>query len=233
MSHLSADRLAALSDDTPSPIEAQHITTCTECTAELVAQRRLARMAAAASSSYGPPSSNFERLVPRLQAEGIMAAPDRKAMVRRWTLRAAAAVGFVAVGVAAGRMSVQRAAGGMDNVASGGAIGAQGVAQRTESFKSQDDAVRALMASQEAYQNAAAFLAAQDTSQRFISLNSDSYRTRLAAIDEMTAASRAGLYRAPQDPLLNQYYLTLQTAREQTLRALAVSLPSNQQMRKY
>jgi hypothetical protein len=232
MSHLTAERLAELSDDTPSPIEAAHITTCSDCTAELTAQRRLSRMAAAASSSYGPPSSNFDKLVPRLQAESLMQAPDRRAMARRWVLRAAAAVGFIAVGVVAGRYSMQGAVVGMDNVASVNDPSALGVVERVP-FKTQDDAVRALMASQEAYQSAAAFLAAQDSSQRFIGLNSDAYRTRLAAIDEMTAASRAGLYRAPQDPLLNQYYLTLQTAREQTLRALAVSLPSNQQMRKW
>jgi hypothetical protein len=232
MSHLSAERLAELSDDTPSPIEAAHITTCTACTAELTAQRRLSRMAAAASSSFGPPSSNFDRLVPRLQAEGIMAAPDRKAMARRWGMRAAAAIGFLAIGVGAGRYSKSSVV-GMNEVPSVNGVNVLDVSQATPIFRTPDEAVRTMMSSQEAYQNAAAYLAAQDSTQRFIGLNSDAYRTRLTAIDEMTAASRAGLYRAPQDPLLNQYYLTLQTAREQTLRALAVSLPSNQPLRKY
>ena len=230
MSHLTAERLAELSDDTPSPIEAAHITTCGDCTAELAAQRRLARMAAAASSAYAAPSSNFEKLIPRLQAEGIMEAPDRRAMAVRWGIRAAAAIGFLAVGVVGGRMTAK------PSVAAGGTVGsggAQGVAQRSDIFKSPDEAARALMTSQETYQSAAAYLAAQDSSQRFVGLNSDSYKTRLAALDEMAAASRAALYRAPQDPLLNQYYLTFQTAREQTLRALAVSLPSNQPLRKY
>jgi hypothetical protein len=231
MSHLSAERLAELSDDTPSPIEAAHITTCTACTAELAAQRRLARMAAAASTSHGPPSSNFEKLIPRLQAEGIMEAPDRKAIAQRWGVRVAAAIGLIAVGFAAGRVQGSGAIVGMntDNEGQGFVPGAVAPA----AFKTSDDAMRVMMSSQEAYQSAAAFLAAQDSTQRFIGLNSDAYRTRLAAIDAMTAASAAGLYRAPQDPLLNQYYLTLQTAREQTLQALAVSLPSNQQMRKY
>lgn len=224
MSHLSAERLAALSDDTPSPIEAAHITTCDDCSAELSAQRRLARMAAAASNAFGPPSSRFETLVPRLRAEGLIEAPDHVAIVRRWSIRIAAAVGFMVVGVVGGRVT---------------AHGTGMLAERQEpkyldvSYKSAEDAVKALNASQAAYQNAAAFLAAQDTTQHFVGLNSDAYRTRLAALDEMAAASRSALYRAPQDPLLNQYYLAFQTAREQTLRQLSVSLPTSRQLGRY
>jgi hypothetical protein len=231
MSHLTPERLAELSDDTPSPIEAAHITTCADCTAEITSQRRLSRMAAAASSAYGAPSSNFDKLIPRLQAEGIMAAPDRKAIARRWTIRIAAAVGFIAVGAVAGRMTAGGSIVGMNTPDL--AAGDPSMAMQPIAFKTSDDAYRALMNSQQLYQNAAAFLAAQDTSQRFVGLNPDSYRTRLTALDEMAAASRAALYRAPQDPLLNQYYLAFQTAREETLRALAVSLPTTQPLRKY
>lgn len=230
MSHLSPERLAELSDDTPSPVEAAHITTCNQCTAELAAQRRLTRMAAAASTSWGAPSSNFERLIPRLQAEGIVETRDRKAVALQWGIRIAAAIGFIAIGVVGGRFSVAPSIVG----ASQGPdyMGVTPVAQRT-SFATPDEAVRALNASQEMYQNAAAFLAAQDTSQRFVGLNSDAFKTRLAALDEMAAASRAALYRAPQDPLLNQYYLAFQSAREETLRALAVSLPNSRPLGRY
>lgn len=229
MSHLSPERLAALSDDTPTPIEAAHITTCDACTAELSAHRRLTRMAATASNTYGPPSSRFDALVPRFRAEGLIAARDRRVLVRRWTLRAAAAVGFTLAGAAAGRWT----AGG--SIVGLGASGSDGAATtaRTASFKTPDDAMQALMASQETYQNAAAFLAAQDSTQHFVGLNSDSYRTRLAALDDMAAASRSALYRSPQDPLLNQYYLAFQTAREQTLRQLAVSLPASRPLGRY
>jgi hypothetical protein len=230
MSHLTPERLAELSDDTPSPIEAAHITTCADCTTELTSQRRLSRMAAAASSNYGAPSSNFDRLIPRLQAEGIMAAPDRKAAVLRWTLRVAAAVGFIAVGAVAGRMS---AGGTIVGAGQSGFAAADPSAVQPVAFKTFDDAERALRNSQLVYQNAAAFMAAQDSSQRFVGLNADSYKTRLAALDDMAAASRAALYLAPQDPLMNQYYLAFQTAREETLRALAVSLPTTQPLRKY
>ena len=107
------------------------------------------------------------------------------------------------------------------------------VAARGADFRSADDAMQALAASQQTYQNAAAYLAAQDTSQHFTGLNTEAYRTRLSALDEMTAASRSALYRAPQDPLLNQYYLAFQAAREQTLQQLAVSLPAKRQLGRY
>ena len=229
MSHLSPERIAALADDTPTPIEAAHVTTCDACTAELNAQRKLVRMAAAASNDFAAPLSRFDALVPRLRAEGLIESPDRRVVVRRWSVRVAAAGGFVAVGMVAGRLTAGSSTIGMNAAAQGGVLG---VSERTP-FKTQDDAMRALEASQQTYQNAAAFLAAQDTSQHFIGLNSDAYRTRLTALDEMAAASRAALYRAPQDPLLNQYYLAFQSAREQTLRQLAVTLPTTRQLGRY
>lgn len=228
MSHLSPERLAALSDDTPNPIEAAHITTCDACTAELAAHRRLMRLAAAASNAHGPPSSRFDALVPRLRAEGLIARPDRAGQVRRWGLRAAAAVGFMVVGAAAGRWTATGTLAGL-----GASRDATTADARAAAFHSADDAMQALTSSQETYQNAAAYLAAQDTTQHFVGLNSDAYRTRLAALDDMAAASRAALYRAPQDPLLNQYYLAFQSARAQTLQALAVSLPASRPLGRY
>lgn len=228
MSHLSPERLAALADDTPTPIEAAHITTCDACTSELAAQRRLARLAAEARVSVGPPASNFDTLVPRLRAEGLAQTPDRGVVARRWALRTAAAAGFLLVGGVAGRMSA-----GVPFALPGKSGAAATAGIRPASFTSPDEAMRTLVSSQEAYQSAAAYLAAQDTTQRFVGLDSDSYRTRLAALDDMAAASRTALYRSPQDPLLNQYYLAFQTAREQTLRALAASLPASRPMGRY
>ena len=242
MSHLSPERLAALVDDTPTPIEAAHVTTCDDCTAELTAHRRLSRLSVEARADRVVPLSRFDALVPRLRAEGLVATPDRGALARRWALRVAAAISFMVIGAVAGRMTGDGAIVGLNgrSIATEGATGgtegasegAIGNVQRV-AFTTHDDALRALMASQQTYQNAAAFLAAQDTSQRFIGLNSDAFRTRLAALDEMAAASRTALYRAPQDPLLNQYYLAFQTAREQTLLQLAASLPNTRQLGRY
>jgi hypothetical protein len=218
MSHLDPERLAALADDTPTPIESAHITTCDACSAELVAQRRLGRMAAAAGPLTDGPLSNFEALVPRLKAEGLIARADRRAMLIRWTMRAAASLALVAGGVLAGRMSVALPNGSTARGAnaSGGDSLVAG-AEPAQSFRTPDDAVRALSLSQQTYQSAAAYLAAQDTTSRFIGLNENTYRTRLSALDDILAATRAALYQAPQDPVLNQYYQGTLGARQATL----------------
>jgi len=224
MSHLNPERLAALSDDTPTPVESAHITTCDACSAELVAQRKLARMAAVAGPVTDDPISNFDALVPRLKAEGLIAAPARRAVVMKWTVRAAASLVLVTGGVLAGRMSMagagapQQAQVAQPEVANDGSSVAN--AQPISSFRTPDDAVKALSASQQTYQSAAAYLAAQDTTSHFIGLNENTYRARLTALDDIIAATRSALYRAPQDPVLNQYYQGTLSARQATLMQL-------------
>jgi hypothetical protein len=224
MSHLNPERLAALSDDTPTPIESAHLTTCDACSAELTAQRKLARMAAAAGPLTDGPVSNFDALVPRLKAEGLIAGPDRRTLAVRWSIRVAASLALVAGGALAGRMSVASPEG----AAAAGAPGAGSLvagAQPVSSFRTPDDAVKALSNSQQTYQSAAAYLAAQDTNSHFIGLNENTYRTRLTALDDILAATRAALYQAPQDPVLNQYYQGTLTARQATLVQLRGVMP--------
>ena len=155
MSHLSPERFAALQDDTLTPIEAAHVTDCAVCSAEMAAQRKLSRLAAAASSSFGPPSSNFNALVPRLRAEGIIDGAERRATAARWAMRIAASLGFIAVGAAAGRMTVGSPVFSLGNR---GGVGVSTVANTGTTFKSQDDAIQAMAASQQTYQNAAVAL---------------------------------------------------------------------------
>ena len=226
MSHLDPERLAALSDDTPTPVESAHIIACDACSAELAAQRKLARMAAAAGPLTDGPVSNFDALVPRLMAEGLIARADRRAVTIRWTVRAAAALALLAGGVLAGRMSVavhgEATASGAD--ASGG-TSIVAAAQPVTAFRTPEDAVKALSLAQQTYQSAAAYLAAQDTTSHFIGLNENTYRTRLTALDDILAAARAGLYQAPQDPVLNQYYQGSLSARQATLVQLRGVMP--------
>lgn len=249
MSHLSTDRLAAIADDTPTADEATHLAGCWDCRAEVAAYRRLARMSAMAPLPTEPLTA-WSRLAPQLRAEGIIvdahrmgAAPegapsarpladdvvrlaDRRPRLQVWALRAAAGLALVLGGAAAGRLSA-----GVD-LAGAQPVGAAAVAA-APTFQSTDEAVRMLTAAQQQYQSAAAFLAAQDTSMRFIGMNEDSYQTRLAALDEIAAAARAALYRAPQDPMLNQYYLTTLGAREATLRQIGATLPAQRRLESY
>jgi hypothetical protein len=54
--------------------------------------------------------------------------------------------------------------------------------------------------------------------------NPSQYRTRLAALDNVMAEIRGALKEAPQDPVINQYYLQTVGAREATLRQLGTTL---------
>lgn len=236
MSHLNTERLAALSDDTPTPIEAAHITTCRECTAELAAQRKLGRLAAAAQPLTGPPLVNFDSLVPRLRAEGLIVPPARSGQTRRWAFRVAASLTLVAGGVVAGRATASRSLPLLprgDDAQGAGAVPAAALTQPIANFTSADDAIKTLTLAQRTYQSAAAFLAAQDTSAHFIGLNQSTYRTRLTALDEIVASTRAAMYQAPQDPVINQYYLATLSAREATLRQIGLTMPATRKLGAY
>ena len=230
MSHLSTERLAAIADDNPTADEATHVAGCWDCRAELAAYRRLARLSAMAPVPMEPLTA-WSQLAPRLRDEGIInssgqlavTTSQRRHWLPAWGLRAAAGVVLVLGGALVGRSSSSLPAFSI------GSASQQDVA----GFSSNEEAVRALTVAQQQYQSAAAFLAAQDTSARFIGMNRDAYQVRLAALDEIAAATRAALYRTPQDPMLNQYYLTTLGAREATIRQIGATMPDTRRLERY
>jgi len=144
----------------------------------------------------------------------------------RWTMRLAASAALVGVGVVAGRgMTFGQDFITQMQLAMSDSTGSHGTSVRVggKEFSSATDARRTLLRSQTDYQRAAAFLAATDTTPRIA--EPDLYRDRLAGLDEMTAASLAAIKDAPQDPLLNQYYLAASAARDATLQQLGNALP--------
>ena len=150
----------------------------------------------------------------------------------RWTMRLAASAALVGAGVVAGRgMTFGQDFITQMQLAMSDSTGSHGTSVRVggKAFSSQADARRTLLRSQTDYQRAAAFLAATDTGPRIVG-EPDLYRDRLAALDEMTAASLAALKDAPQDPLLNQYFLSATAAREATLQQLGNALPAGSTM---
>jgi len=241
MSHLSIDRLAAIADETPTPDEATHLAGCWDCRAEVAAYRRLARMAAMAPTPSEPLTA-WSQLAPQLRADGLIvdvprsdagatggatvaALPDRRPRLQVWAMRAAAGLALVIGGGAIGRATAPEAP-AFDPTTLAAATPAV-------SYRSPDEALRALTVAQQQYSSAAAFLASQDTTSRFIGLNRDTYEARLAALDEIAALTRAALYRAPQDPMLNQYYLTTLGAREATLREIGATMPDTRRLERY
>jgi len=247
-SHLSTDRLAAIADETPTPAEATHLAGCWDCRAEVTAYRRLAKLSAMAPLPSEPLTA-WSRLAPQLRAEGLIVdaargaggtagasegrvidindfRPQVRPSSKGWMMRAAAGLALVVGGGIAGRLSTAISFnGGNEQPAFAAATPLM--------YQSPDEALRALNVAQEQYQSAAAFLASQDTSSRFIGMNQDSYRARLAALDDIAATARAALYRSPQDPMLNQYYLTTLGAREATLREIGASMPDTRRLERY
>ena len=252
--HLSSDRLAAMADETPTPDEATHLAGCWDCRAEVAAHRRLARLAAMAPVPTEPLTA-WSQLAPQLRAEGILVDTTRsvggaptaddptrpatpmlpfmktdakKPKLQLYAWRAAAGFALIFGGAVAGRMS----AGAPFVTTKQEFTAALPVAENAQ-YANPNEALQALTVAQQQYQAAAAFLAAQDTNSRFVGMNQERYRARLDALDEIAATTRAALYRAPQDPMLNQYYLTTLGAREATLREIGATMPDTRRMERY
>jgi hypothetical protein len=239
MSHLSAERLAALADDEPTTTEGEHLARCAACARERGAHRALLALATRDSGSTALPLTRWESLLPALRAEAIAkpAAPVggswRHPAGNGW-MRAAAAVLLIAGGMIAGRYSA-----GADPVP--GLVTrstldtttrlAAAVIDTLPTFESTAQAVAALAQYGRAYEAAANFLAAHDTS---LGLQPrETYEARLATLDQVAAATRQGLQATPYDPVVNRYYLATLGAREATLRQLNTSLPDNMQVGGY
>lgn len=231
MPHISPERLAALVDETAMPDEASHLAECSACTDELTAHRRLVRLALAEASREGPPLNDWAALSAMLKAEGIVSTmPMAPARVRRtrWAMRVAAGLVLVAGSALAGRWSA-----GLDFPAVPQQAASAAPAAAAPIFASPQAAMQVLTSSQQQYSDAAAYLAAQDTSSHFIGLNVNTYRARLTALDNIVASTRTALYQAPQDPVLNQYYLSAMAAREATLKQYEAALPAKQALERY
>ena len=145
--------------------------------------------------------------------------------------RVAAAMLLLLGGAAAGRMSARTEAWPMASRSGASPVArtAAGSDGDAASFSSVADATALLNHAQRDYERASLWLAANDTAVR----GSDVYRARLAALDQMMAASRAALRDAPQDPVLNNYFLAASTAREATLRQLSGALPVDKTLEGY
>ncbi|HEX5831345.1 MAG TPA: hypothetical protein VFY16_10220 [Gemmatimonadaceae bacterium] len=234
MLHLSAERLAALAEAEPTALEAAHLEACHRCATERAAHHQLLVRAGAEAHRISAPLTRWETLAPALADEGLLVSGGRRRsarvsrLSRVWLRRAAAVVVLVGGGVAAGRLSA--------GVAPLPGLGAPAAASAAGRFASQDEALEALGRAERDYRAAAAFLAAQSRPADGLEPDGaalEAYQTRLAALDEVASVTRAALYDAPHDPVINQYYLASLGAREATLRQLGTSLPAGQQLNRF
>lgn len=234
MSHLSTERLAGLSEDAPSAVEAAHLHDCAPCAREREAFVALRGMAHAERGRIAPPLTQWEQIAPALPgiARGSEAPPARDARVARrgWPLQIAAGLLLAAGGAMLGRASAGARLLPDRIAASAPAPGlAIAAALRTAAdsgrFASADDARAAQARSQQLYEQAAAFLAEHEGAGPTDS--PVAYRSRLAALDRVISTTREALRETPHDPVMNDYYLTTIGQREATLRQLNTALPAS------
>jgi hypothetical protein len=298
MRHLSAERLAAVADEHPTPDEAAHLAQCGQCMQGRDAHRRLIAGAALERDRTTAPLSSWGAISAQLRAEGIIRTPDtsasaptssdaapvipfartssddvavapgpvaidaaatareaatpvtvtplRRRAMPAWAMRAAAALVLVAGGVLAGRLS--KPDGATPRVAQNettpklvgpstpptGIIAPVSVEQSPVYFASTDEARAAMLQAERVYRDAMNYLAKNDSTLRPpIADPVEAYRTRLAALDDAVTETRKALKLAPDDPVINNYYLTSVNARETTLRQIDDALPVNERVTRF
>ena len=159
---------------------------------------------------------------------------------QRVTGMAAAAALLVTVGVAGGRATMSGTR--PDEVAATMAV-VQPAAPNVPlvnvaQFRTSDDARATLHSAEETYSAALLWLAAHDSALAPRQVDGSAaaatnYRQRLEVLDAAMATARRALYEAPDDPVMNRYYLATLGAREVTLRRLTTVLPASQQVLEY
>ncbi|MEO5588603.1 MAG: hypothetical protein ABIS03_03365 [Gemmatimonadaceae bacterium] len=175
-----------------------------------------------------PPLTDWESLSTSLRAEGLIKTSAGSRFGTRQWMQIAAGIALAVGGAVAGRAS----AGGslipvaQQTVAVNEPVPSPEATLASNSpvqFKSPEEAWDVLNRAGEEYQRASAFLSASNT-ETPLSAGPSQYRTRLVALDNVMTEIRGALKEAPEDPVINQYYLATVGAREATLRQLGTTL---------
>lgn len=193
-----------------------------------------------------PLLTDWDSLSARLRAEGLIQESVKSpfAARRRW-IQVAAGLALMAGGAAVGRVTAgapvvptrsaqtsSSANAAAVAATSSGATATNASLASATPFKSPDEAWEALNRAGEEYQRASAYLSATNT-EIPLPQGPDQYRTRLAALDNVMSEMRDALKEAPQDPVINQYYLATVGAREATLRQLGTTLPASARLNRF
>jgi hypothetical protein len=228
MQHITPERIAALADEPATLHERAHLVDCAACNAELAAAQRLVRMALTETPAIERPITSWDRLQPALKADGLINTHESEIAVLsqpgggsgryRWWMQAAAAAFLTLGGAVVGRASADwpiGSASGTDVVATGDTV-----------FQSTAEAMRVVDRAFGDYQRAIAYIAANDSNVTMRGRDAaEVYQARLEVLEQAAARTRAALFRAPQDPVLNNYYLSTMGARDLTLRQLGGVVP--------
>lgn len=209
-----------------------------------LSEKELDELVALERARGEPPLTNWDAIASQLRAEGLIRKQSFMSRFnsRTW-MQIAAAVALVAGGAAIGRYTTRppkvianRVADSVspqvaNNAAAQNAAASFAATAQTE-FKSADEAWAVLNRAGEEYQRASAFLSASNQSVTLPD-NTETYRTRLAALDNVMSDMRDAMKEAPHDPVINQYYMATVGAREATLRQLGTTLPAGQRLNRF
>jgi hypothetical protein len=208
-----------------------------------LSEKELDELVALERARGEPPLTNWDSIASELRSQGIIRQqPFMSRFNSRSWMQIAAALALVAGGLAIGRYTAKP---NQSTVAASSPAPASPIAGNTTAqnvsnaaattaaeFKSADEAWEVLNRAGEEYQRASAFLSATNN-EIPLPNSTDTYRTRLAALDQAMGSMRTALHEAPHDPVLNQYYMATVGAREATLRQLGTALPAGRSLNRF
>jgi hypothetical protein len=207
-----------------------------------LSEKELDELVALERARGEPPLTNWDSIASQLRAEGIIRQqPFMSRFNSRTWIQIAAALALVAGGAVIGRytarpnstaVAVQSTTPASSIANNTNALNVSDAAATQTEFKSAEEAWAVLNRAGEEYQKASAFLSASNQSVTLPD-NTETYRTRLAALDNVMNDMRNAMKEAPHDPVINQYYMATVGAREATLRQLGTALPAGQRLNRF
>ncbi len=207
-----------------------------------LSENALDDMVARERSLGASPLTEWGSLSSRLRAEGLIRDPFMSRFTSGPMLKIAAGLMLAVGGAAIGRASAGAPVVPMQPAASvaaaepapavEGTSNTSFASSSTVQFASPEQAWEVLNRAGEEYQRASAYLS-ENNNEVPLPPTTDQYRTRLAALDNVMTEMRGAMKEAPEDPVINQYYLATVGAREATLRQLGTVLPASARMNRF
>ena len=193
-----------------------------------LSEEQLDQIIAAERSREGAPLNEWRTIAARAREEGLIRESRSSQFAQPW-MQAAAAVLLLIGGIGIGRATVGLptavpvASSNPPATATQSPAGSN-VAPRQESdvsFASVDEASDALDRAVAQYRRASEFIAAANNASIRNRDSLDMYSARVAALDKIMNATQSALKTAPDDPVINQYYLATMGARVATQQLVA------------
>ena len=221
MGHLGTENLARLVSEAPSPEEEKHLDTCSACRFELDALKAQTE-AIGSLPDLRPPAGDWEALEARLVSEGLVRSSGLARQASRWWsggwMQAAAALVLFLGGTALGSSGLNPGESG--DLAPGDVppgLELIPVGFQMQPVSNLADAAEAVNTAEQHYMLALLqYRQILDAQGEPASIGDPT--ARLAAIEAIVAASRAGIQQAPADPYVNGVLVSALAEREAFLR---------------